>query len=118
MSDEPRSRIVNTWDQLQAAVAAELLPKAHAFAISYTAPARHVVIAGMSIWSPFIKTDPNSAWYAHGRKTFDSNREKGTAEAIAWAADRGYRGPWKRNAMLDWVPAIVQETFPIKRRPK
>lgn len=118
MSDTEPARLVNTWDQLHAAVAAKLIPKKHALAISYQAPARHVVSAGVFIWSPFFRTDPKAAWYDHFCMTFSDDREVGTVQAKLWASERGYTGEWKRNAMLDWVPAVVQENFQIKKRPK
>jgi hypothetical protein len=117
MSEES-ARIINTWDQLTAAVAAKIIPKKHALAISYQAPARHVVSAGVFIWSPFFETDPKAAWYDHGRATFSDDRDVGTVQAREWAAARGYTGGWARNAFRDWVPTVVQENFPIKRRSK
>lgn len=118
MSADDAPRIINTHDQLVAAVRAKIIPKKHALAISYTAPARHVIASGLHAWSPFFKTDPHSsAWYHNKIKHFVGlDRVQGLPEAIAWVSvTYGYEGAWVGNAMRDKVPAIVQKMFPIKR---
>lgn len=124
MSDEQKY-LVNTYDQLVAAVTAKLIPKKHAVAISYQAYQARIAGGGTHAWSPFFQTDPrpDCAWYHHHKKAFYGDRMSDRADAAekakAWVRETyGYAGEWKRNAFRDWVPAIVQETFPIPRRPK
>ncbi len=115
MSEE--RMIINTWDQLKAAVEDALIPVKHSLMISVD---RNGVIL---IGSPFFDTDPKSVWYHYKKKVFFGTgrgvacRKDGIAQAMAWAAERyGYNGPWVGNAMHDKIPAIVNKTYPIKRR--
>lgn len=118
MSPEAPRPIVNTWEQLKAAVAAKLLPKEHALAISIGQHGEALV------WSPFFKTNPkDAAWYHHKNKAFfgrgsaNERRRSAIAEAIDWARKTyGYAGAFVGNALRDQVPEIVQKKFPIKRQ--
>lgn len=112
-------RIVNTFDQLKAAVAAKIIPKKHALALSR---GEHGTVI---VWSPFFKTDLKAAWYHHEQKAFfgdgvgHARHANGNKKAAAWVRTKyGYAGGWKRNAIQDLVPLIVQERLPIPRRPR
>jgi len=111
--------IINTWDQLKAAVEDKIIPVKHSLVISVD---RNGAIL---IGSPFFDTDEKAARYFHKKKAFFGEgrgvecRKDGIEKAIAWAAERyGYRAQWVGNAMRDKVPVIVNKTYPIRRRAK
>jgi hypothetical protein len=111
--------IINTYDQLKAAVSAGILPKNQALAVTYHArPQGRMGIAMCNksqVYSPFFKTDPNSAWYDYGHKTFIGNRAESFPKAKEWASEQYGITDWLPNAMRCHVPAIVQKRFPIRK---
>jgi hypothetical protein len=116
-------RLINTHDQLKAAVAAGIIPKRHALAITASTMAASAYRHGVVVYSPLFKTDTQAAWYHHGCKWFHgegrarAEQEQARSLAIAWVAETyGYRGEWVGNRMRDKVPAIVQKRFPIPGR--
>ena len=130
-------RLVNTHDQLQAAVASNLLPPRRALAICVS----YLMSSGTSnpqdgylLYSPFFATDPQAAWYHHGQRWFGfhsvspilppgadpAQRRKivkqATLEAaIDYCASIYDHSEWKRNRQGDWVPAVVELAFPIPK---
>lgn len=115
----PTRQIINTYDQLKAAVASGLLPKEKAVAVTYyRRPSGRMGIAQCDksqVLSPFFKTDPNPSWYNYGHKTFSGSRAHSFSIAKAWASETYGITDWKPNAMRCHVPAIVQKTFPIRK---
>lgn len=113
--------IINTYDQLRAAVKAGLIAKEKAVAVSYNPrPSGRMGIARCNkstVYSPFFKTNPNSAWYDYGNKTFTGNRNASFLLAKIWASETYGITEWKPNAMRAHVPAIVQDRFPILHKP-
>lgn len=66
-------------------------------AVSYTAPDQRSVMAnGSAVWSPSFKTDPQSAWYDHGKRTFVGNRAESMPRALKWATET--------YGITDWAP--------------
>ena len=114
--------IINTYDQLKAAVASGILSKEKAVAVVYyPRPSGRMGIAQCDksqVYSPFFKTDPNAAWYDYGHKTFTGNRASSFEKAKAWASETYGITEWKPNANRSHVPAIVQKRFPIHRQPE
>lgn len=109
--------IINTYDQLKAAVESGLIEKEKAVAVSYyPRPSGRMGMVQCNksqIYSPFFKTDPESAWYDHGNKTFTGSRATSFPKAKAWASETYGITDWKPNAMRCHVPSIVQKHFPI-----
>lgn len=118
--------IINTYDQLNAAVASGF-DKRLAISIGYSAPdrsnSRDVSVAKWSVFSPFFKTNPSAAWYDYGCKTFSlsfngaPHRErKGAAlkAAMEWAARYGVT-EWAKNRQGDYVAKDINDNFPIRR---
>jgi hypothetical protein len=113
------TQIINTSDQLKAAVEAGIITKRQAVAVSYSPrPSGRMGMAQCDksqVFSPFFKTDPDSAWYDYGNKTFSGNRAESFPRAKAWASDTYGITDWKPNKSRCHVPAIVQERFPIRQ---
>jgi len=109
-------RIINTYDQLVAA--------GGGVAISYQ-PSDRMAVAGWRVFrvanGKIVATDPKAHFLDHGQKTFTCSRNDKAAQftaAKAWvAATYGEHGPWKMNAMRDYVPERIQKQFPIRREP-
>lgn len=110
--------IINTHDQLVAAGGGVAITRA-------TSGGRDSFFAGWHVYrivnGRAVKTDPDSAWYDGGMKSFVAiERDRGKAalaRAIAWVAAQGwYKGDWKRNRQQDYVPAPIQRDFPIPKR--
>jgi hypothetical protein len=119
-STRQAAQIINAYDQLRVAVETGLITKEQAVGIGYRPrpPGRmgwcqvnHTVV-----YSPFFKTNPSSAWYDHGNKTFSGNRAESFPKAKEWASRTYGITEWKPNAMRDHVPRVVQESFPIRKR--
>ena len=120
--EESQRNIINTWDQLVAAVRTKLLPKKHGLSIS------HGEHGKAQVWSPYFLTDPSkdNAWYNYGRKTFygDGNSralayKDAVEKAKAWVQETyGYEGEWKGNSMRDLVPVVAHKNFPLRKLPK
>lgn len=115
----PRS-IINTHDQLTAAVEAGVITKRQAIAVSYDArPEGRMGMAQgdkASVWSPYFDTDPQAAWYNYKKKTFVGNRSESVPKALEWAAAIAGVTQWSGNRQRCKVPAIVQKRFPIPAR--
>lgn len=115
------NEIINTYDQLKAAVESGLIEKEKAVAVSYSPrPTGRMGMAECDksqVYSPFFKTDPKSAWYDHGNKTFTGNRAISFPKAKVWASETYGITDWKPNATRSHVPSIVQKHFPIRRKP-
>lgn len=108
--------IINTYDQLNAAVTAGIIPKEQAVAVFFH-PARSVIPSRCIVCSPFFKTDPSgAAWYDHGDKAFSGRKAESVIEAMAWASKTYGITDWAGNRMRDKVPAIVQKRLPIPKR--
>lgn len=119
------SRLINTHDQLKAAVAAGL-DKRKAVAISYHSPdrsnVRDISVMKWSVWSPFFQANPDAAWYDHGCKTFGlglsgTHKERKDAAlkaAMDWAAKYGVIA-WAKNRQGDYVAKEVNDKFPIPK---
>lgn len=63
------------------------------------------------VFSPSHQTDPGSAWYEHGMKTFVGRISESLPAAMAWASEKyGVREwvpcPFNRSAR---IPAIVRK---------
>jgi hypothetical protein len=110
--------IVNTYDQLCAA--------GGGVAICYRARGTDARLLGVSsfqimrvVRGKIVATDPGAPWYNHGKKTIlvCDSRADALAEAKRWVAKK-YRekGPWKRNRMHDYVPARINDEFPLRGR--
>ncbi len=124
MTEPPR--LINTWDQLQAARAAGF-PKKHCLTIALMGWGSRSEYRITTVWSPFFQTDPKAHWQLRGAKTFEVTAAHGRAGARAarlaeeelakaWVRETyGYTGEWARNAMRDLVPAQVQADFPLRR---
>ena len=111
------TKIINTWDQLKAAVEAGITPRGQAVAISYTNPDYRSVLPQRSqVWSPFFNVDPKSHYSDNGAKSFTGLRAESLPRAKEWAAERYGVKEWKRNRMHDYVPAAVNDAFPIPKR--
>ena len=113
--------IINTHDQIVAAGGGVAILTAYAPGISRRA-------SGWSVYrvnadGKAIVTDSNAPFYAHGRKEFyyhnKETKEAALEEAKAWILKKyGEAGPWKRNAMRDYVPERIAKQFPLRKRPK
>jgi len=109
--------IINTYDQLRAAVESKLISPKQAVAISYTPPTSHSTHGRTThIYSPFFATNPLAAWYDNDKKAFVGNKKESMPLAIAWATQEYKIIDWKRNRFGDMVPAQVQIMFPIPKR--
>lgn len=110
---------MNTYEQLRRAVAAGLISKQQAVAISYAPrPEGRMGICHINksvVWSPFFKTDPNAHWMDYGNKSFSGNRAGSFPKAKEWASKTYGIASWKPNRMRDHVPAQVQDAFPIPK---
>jgi hypothetical protein len=134
---------INTYDQLQSAVASGLIAESQAIAIS---PSRLLVSSrssagppqnGWILYSPYFKTDLDAPWYYHGQKVFlfafattpkrvysspadlrRARKQGALDDAIAYCRQAYGHADWKRNRIGAWVPAAVELAFPIpKNRP-
>lgn len=117
---EPR-RLINTWDQLVAAGGGVGIFTAHTAGRSSRACGWAVYRVGAD--GKEIPTAIGTPWYEHKRKTFYWRQQKtkfDTLEEIkAWIAENlGEPGPWKLNAVRDYVPERIAKQFPIPRKPK
>lgn len=110
--------IINTHDQLVAAVKAGVIAKEKAVAVCYSPGAsRRCEPHKATVYSPFFKTDPKGHWANHGSKAFVGKRAESVPAALAWATKRYRIKEWKGNRWGDKVPAIVQEKFPLPKTP-
>lgn len=121
-------RIINTHDQLKAAVAAGWAMRM-AISICYSAPDRSnrldVSVSKWSVYSPFFQTEPVGPWYDYGRKTFalsvdgDTHKERKDAAlklAMRWATERWLINEWVKNRDGCYVPKDINDNFPIEKR--
>lgn len=117
-------RLINTHDQLKAAHAAGRDQRS-CVAIGYAVNGgRSVLPAWWKVWSPFFETNPDSAWYEYGGKTFtmgtgETHKERKAAAlktAQEWAVQFGVI-EWAKNRAGNYVPAEVQKRFPLPKRP-
>lgn len=86
--------------------------------ISYIPAEGRTVRANMTtVWSPTFMTDPNSAWYDHGKKTFVGKRAESWPKAVEWAtatyeitewAVCPFGGAWVPKYALDRAKAFVK----------
>lgn len=125
MSDRPNNttrqatpRLINTYDQLKAAVELGVISRSKAVSISYhPRPTGRMGMAQISksvVYSPFFKTDPNAPWYDYGNKTFSGKRSESFEKAKEWASETYGIKEWKANRMRCHVPAEVQDKFPLQ----
>lgn len=109
--------IINTHDQLKEAVKLGFIQQEMAVAISYRRGEPKMCTTNKSsIWSPYFKTDPDSAWYDYGNLAFIGKKTESLPKAIDWATNKYGIIEWKRNRMGDLVPEIVQAKVPIPKR--
>lgn len=117
-------RIINTYDQLMAAMrAGHKWP--YALCREYVGH-RTPYFYGWKVYHPTKATDPSkSTSLSRGYRTFsrvgaassDRMGREALAAAQQWVADTyGYSGLWKRNRMGDYVPADIQKQWPIPDR--
>lgn len=122
------SRIINTHEQLKAAVAAGF-DKRKAVAISYHSPdrsnSRDVSVMHWRIFSPFFNTNPDAPWCDNGCETFSLGFKNGThkerkdatlSDATAWAAEQYGVTRWVKNRLGDYVAKEINDNFPIPKR--
>lgn len=123
----PASRLINTWDQLRAAVLLGVIQQDRAVAVGWSWNlGRGHYRTGAQVWSPFFdvgdreKAHWTDVW--HGQKVprhFHSLRHDGLTgarkAAIAWAMQTYGYTEFKRNRVGDWVPAEVQKALPIPK---
>jgi hypothetical protein len=111
--------IVNTHDQLVAAVNAGTIQKDQAISVSYRA--RPGEVSKAVVGSPYFKTDEDAHWMDYGRKTFSAHFNGGWRKSIEvakeWATETYGISEWARNRVGDWVPAIVNKKHPIPKPP-
>jgi len=118
-------RVVNTHDQLIAMGGGVAIVVSHG-------GARTDYVDGFLVYRVVggraVVTDPDTAWYHHGRKWFSNSayrneghhkaQAKAALDAQRWVREQGwYDGPWVRNGQRDWVPDEVNRLFPIRRTP-
>ncbi len=114
--------IINTNDQLKAAVEAGTIGKSKAVAVSYHARMSgrmgYADCSRAEVWSPFFKADPDAAWYCYGAKHFSAgqNWRESIEEAKRWASKKYGIKKWARNSFGGFVTAIVNEKHPIPKR--
>ena len=79
---------------------------------------------GWNVWrigqdGEVIPVDPGGPWFNYGRKVFygrGAQRAVALEQAKAWVAEKfGERGPWARNAAMDYVPRRINKSFPIRK---
>ena len=118
-------QIINTWDQLMAAIADRI--SATPVAIGSAVLPYDDKQSGWYVWSPVKPTDPTSAWYHCGCKYFSifahaSTRSQRKAaalvEAMKWADDNYGPFEWAKNKMGDYIPADINKAFPLRKEPK
>jgi len=81
-TDLSEVRIINTVDQLRAAVSAGVIPREQAVAVAYhPAWPRSCRPARSAVFSPLFATDPNAHWSDAGCRVF---------LALAYRAAKGY----------------------------
>lgn len=116
--------IINTYDQLKAA--------GGGIAICYCAqdtgrgghPA-YFSILKINRRGKEVQTNPRAPWYDHGRQTLTvghpiAEKKPMVLEAAKAWVSMTYNdiGPWVRNRMGDYVHALVNQQFPIRRNRK
>lgn len=120
-----RRKIVNTHDQLVAAgggvaivIASMETDPAHAWAVMRWEPGKGD-----------MPTDEKAPWYQHKHRWFhfghyadDRIHGRGAGRRLALQAAQGWvlrtygeAGPWKRNALYDYVPTRINDKYPIDR---
>lgn len=125
MSDGTYRTPVNAHDQLRVAVAAGLVPKDRAVGIGAAAsPLPPWKQTGWHVFSPFFQTDPAGRYYDNWMKTFSESRFEGNWRerraaalqlAMDWAREQYGIEFWTRNRRGQYVPADVNERFPIPK---
>lgn len=112
-----RERIINAWDQCNAAGGDRIVISYYARSGRDVLPSRWVVfryIAGVT-----VPTDPGAPWYNAGCKTFipaGRSRKEGLDQAIAWVKEAYGKSEFVRNRMGDYAEKEVNDKFPIPRR--
>jgi hypothetical protein len=112
------TRLINTHDQLIAAVEGGTIEEAKAVAVSYHAkPAGRLGwgdASGALAWSPFMVLS-ESVWRHGGAKHFPAGRNwrEAVEQAKAWASEKFGITDWARNRVGDFVPAEVNAKHPI-----
>lgn len=117
---EPR-RLINTHDQLVAAGGGVGILTAHTEGRSSRACGWTVYRVGAN--GEEISTATGTPWYEHNRKTFywplnvrAADKETTLEKTKLWIAEHlGEPGPWKRNAMRDYVPERIAKQFSIRK---
>lgn len=116
-------RLINTYDQLKAAVADGVIPENRAVAVSYHACARGRLGYGdcskAMVFSPFFQVNPKAHWRDQGAMTFivmGRNWREYIETAKRWASKRFGITEWARNRMGDYVPAKVNRLYPLPKR--
>lgn len=117
------AELINTHDQLAAAVAAGTIGKKRAVAVSYHArPSGRMGSADCSkaqVWAAFFVVAPKAPWYDYGQKSFypiSKRWHEAVEEAKEWASETFGIKEWKRNRFGDFVPAEVNDKHPIPKR--
>lgn len=102
LADKLRAmRVFNDHDLLSRFAA----NRKRAIAVDYIPPEGRLVRAHSSrVWSPFFQTDPNSAWYDHGHKTFVGRRSESLPKALAWATEQYGIAEWATSPFGAKIP--------------
>jgi hypothetical protein len=121
-SSQEQRRLINTYDQCCAAGGDRIV------IYWYPASGMHGARWSVTRWKDGvdIKTDPDSAWYHYGHKTFSAYpvREKKESQlqaAIKWVCETYGPREFVRNRMGDYLEKEVNDKFPLpkqERKPK
>lgn len=114
----------NTHEQLIAWKRAGLEKRPVAIGPGYI-PGRRSTRSGWNVYSPWEQTDPGAPWYHRGQKHFSdwdgtgtNTREKRKSAlimAMQWANEKYGPFVWQRNRMGEYVPAPLNDKFPIQK---
>lgn len=110
---------INTWDQIRKAGGGIMICYHSRNSRSCMSAKWNVIRINSN--GKEIPTDPQSAWYNYGRKTFivsggNADKKAALQEAIEWVAKTyGEHGPWVRNRLGDCLPKRIHKQFPLRR---
>lgn len=62
-----------------------------------------------TVYSPSHKTDPQSAWYDYGNKSFVGNRKESLPKAMEWASDKYGIAEWAVSPFGGRIPQYVYD---------